>query len=139
VVQCDSHVEVSADTVLPPTGGTISVGDATLEVPPGAVKGRTRFHLVVPSGKRFLVRATARDFQGAPIDEFNEPLRLTLNYGPRHCQRDTTAATPKKYFSIWEVDAAGKPAVPAGGADDTQRSRIQVLLSHFTGFILAQG
>ncbi|HET8655716.1 MAG TPA: hypothetical protein VFL93_09405 [Longimicrobiaceae bacterium] len=138
-MNCGPNAAASADIVLPPTGGTITAGDATLEVPPGAVTGPTRFHLVVPAGRQFLVRASAMTANGSAVDEFNAPLTLTLHYGQHGCPRHPTTGSPKEYYSIWEVGTDGKPAKPLGGADITGKAEIQGLVGHFSGFILAQG
>jgi hypothetical protein len=63
------------------TGGTISAGDHSLEIPPRAVLQDTEFRMEVLGSGSVLVALSARKVAtGEPVSVFPVPLTLTLSY-----------------------------------------------------------
>ncbi len=121
-------------TVTPSVGSTVSLGDVSINIPPGALKGTSGVEVTIqkpdsppaaPSGFTFLGVVYEFRVGGSTSYEFSKPVTLTFTFDP-------ASLAPGQTPSVYYYDQGKNEWVNLGGA--VSGNKITVTVGHFTKF-----
>jgi hypothetical protein len=130
LLECPTTQSLSTLGIVGPLGGTLSIGAASITIPPGALSLPTLFDVTVPASPYMEIDITANRLRSFL---FNSPVSVTIDYS-----RCDPAATAGLTLSVWHIDVASKALLEnMGGVNDTTARRITFSTPHLSGYAIA--
>lgn len=129
LLACPSTRTLSASKVISARGGFVTAGGSALVVPPGAVKGATRFTITVPASRYMEVDISAA---GREHYTFQSPVYVSISY--ERCAGQIDAST----LSAAYIDTDDKRVIQwMESTDERLSSRVTFQTGHLSGYALA--
>lgn len=132
LVECPANQTQTSSALIGALGGTLSVGNHRMVVPPLAVLGLGTFTMTVPASNYLEVEIRAN---GQEHYQFHRPVTLTLDYS--RCTRSNIDKSPLRIFYI---DPVNKQILQdLGGVDDKAARTVTVGTNHLSGYAIGEG
>ena len=129
LVPCETQDAVSTRSTIDAAGGTIILGGATINIPPGALLGPTELSVTIPATNARRVDIAATGFEHFI---FEQPITVSLDY--MRCSPGRIEAAP---LAVWYVDDAGTLLERMPTLDDRSHKRVTFLTGHLSGYAIA--
>jgi hypothetical protein len=120
------QTKTASKSITAISGGTVSINELSISIPPGAVSGDKSISINCNSDEYLQA-----DF-GPDGTQFNRPAMITISYA----NADITDITPANLSISWFDPAQGQ-WVDLGGAVDTKAQTVSVQVWHFTEYTLS--
>ncbi len=126
LLMCPNTKEVRVEGTIGPEGGTLALGEHSLEIPVGAVSVPIRFVGILPVDE--LLKATFQA-NGAEAYTFQIPVTLTLSFS--RCEKERQALGPKA-LRVYKIDPRTNAIEKDLGG--TEKDKEKVVVATLEGF-----
>lgn len=127
---CPSDTTLSASGTIGVLGGTVSAGNTSISIPPGALLGTKMITVTIPASQYMDVDITADGTSGLT---FLDAATITIDYS-----RCPDAAIPSDSLSAWYVSDTHAPLQFMAGVDLRSVRRLVFVTGHLSGYAIAQ-
>jgi hypothetical protein len=130
LIVCPAATAQASSGLIGPLGGVLTVGGATVLIPPNAVLLPTTFTLTVPASKYLEIEVTPA---GGTHYTFAAPVAVTIDYS-RCGRRDLDSSD----LSVWYIDSQTKALLQNMRAvQDRLTHTVTFTTLHFSGYAVA--